>query len=270
MSRSVKTCFVIQCFDGDIYDRRYRETFAPAIEKAGAKPIRADEVLGTKPVVEKIEQGLRAADVAFAEVSENNANVFLELGYALALNVPTIIVCDRARRASLPFDIAHRPINFYSTSAQSDYEKIAHEVQKGIAAALLEQRISSAPSDRNVQAAANVDDVKNACLAALLTQTLRSPIGSALWEIQKEVSGDGITERMAALAIASLLDDNLIERKEVADSDGEWIAYLLSDQGRKHLLRSYSTIMEEEKGRAGRAQKTTLVNYDDLDDDIPF
>ena len=61
--------------------------------------MRADEVLGTRPVVEKIEQGLHAADVVFAEVSEDNPNVFVELGYALALNVPTVIVCDRAKRS---------------------------------------------------------------------------------------------------------------------------------------------------------------------------
>jgi len=66
----LKTCFVIQCFDNSIYDKRYKETFAPAIERGGAKPIRADEVLGTRPIVEKIEEGLHSADVAFAEVSE--------------------------------------------------------------------------------------------------------------------------------------------------------------------------------------------------------
>ena len=86
----LKTCFVIQRFDGGIYDRRYQETFAPAIELAGAKPLRADEVLGTTPVIEKIESGLRAATVAFADVSEDNANVFLELGYALSLNCYTV------------------------------------------------------------------------------------------------------------------------------------------------------------------------------------
>jgi hypothetical protein len=36
---TLKTCFVMQRFDGAVYDRRYRETFAPAIETAGAKPL---------------------------------------------------------------------------------------------------------------------------------------------------------------------------------------------------------------------------------------
>lgn len=183
----MKTCFVIQRFDGGVYDKRYRETFAPAIERGGAKPVRADEVLGTRPVVEKIEEGLRSSDIAFAEISEDNPNVFLELGYSLSLGVPTVIVCDRGKRQRLPFDIAHRPVQFYITDAQSDYEKIAKEVETAVAAALLERR----PRDNAVTSTAltslEIDDVKGACLIALLDQSLRSPVGSSLWEIQKEV-----------------------------------------------------------------------------------
>lgn len=94
--------FVVQCFDGGVYDRRYRETFAPAIKDGGATPVRADETLGTKPVIEKIEAALRRTTIAFGEISDDNPNVFFELGYALALNIPTVIVCERSKRDKLP------------------------------------------------------------------------------------------------------------------------------------------------------------------------
>lgn len=275
----MKTCFVIQCFDGSTYDKRYRETFAPAIERGGAKPVRADEVLGTRPVVEKIEQGLRSADVAFAEISEDNSNVFLELGYALSLNVPTVIVCDRGRRERLPFDIAHRPVNFYVTDAQSDYEKIALEVEKGISAALLEeteQRLTLV----NSETSNNVDEVKSTCLITLLDQSLRTPYGSAIWQIQRDVSSAGISERMTALAIASLLDDGLIEAHQLTDQDGDaYTSYSLSDHGKKHLLRSYSSMMQTERDRLVRSQASEATRWqtpvsaafsDDLDEDVPF
>jgi hypothetical protein len=255
-----------------VYDKRYRETFAPAIEKAGAKPIRADEVLGTRPVVEKIEEGLRSADVAFAEISEDNPNVFLELGISLALSIPTVIVCDKAKRQRLPFDIAHRPVTFYVTDAQSDYEKIAHEVEAGIAAALLESRRSNGP-ELSTADQSHVDEVKGACLIALLDQSLRSPTGSSLWEIQKEVSSAGISERMVALAIASLVDAKLVDQLHLTGDHGEeYNNYVLSESGTKYLLRSYSTLMQQERDRL-RPQSTTrkgVAFNTDLDDDVPF
>ena len=267
----MKTCFVIQCFDDGTYDKRYRETFAPAIERGGAKPIRADEVVGTRPVVEKIEQNLRQAAVAFAEISEDNSNVFLELGYALALSVPTVIVCDKGRRAKLPFDIAHRPVNFYVTEAQSDYEKIALAVEKGISAALLEER-SNMASLQIAENDARIDDVKSTCLLALLDQTLRTKFGSAIWQIQRDVAAAGISERMTALAIASLLDNGLIETHDLCDLDGDpYTSYSLSDKGTKHLLRSYSSVMQHERENLNRAkQRASKGLGSDLDDDVPF
>ena len=270
----MKTCFVIQRFDSGIYDKRYRETFAPAIERGGAKPVRADEVLGTKPVVEKIEQNIRSADVAFAEVSEDNPNVFLELGYALSLGIPTIIVCDKSKRSQLPFDIAHRPVNFYVTHAQSDYENIAEEIEQGISAALLEEKVKESPRVPENQRS-SIDDVKGACLLELLDQSLRSPIGNTVWQIQKELASDGISGRMAALAIASLLEDGLIEQHKLVDENGDpYNSFALSDHGQKHLLRSYSSLMKDEKDRATKAAasswKSKSTSYDDLEDDIPF
>lgn len=268
----MKTCFVIQRFDGATYDKRYRETFAPAIERAGAKPVRADEVLGTRPVVEKIEEGLRTADVAFAEISEDNANVFLELGIALALGVPTVIVCDKARRQRLPFDIAHRPVTFYATDAQSDYEKIAKEVEAAVGAALLETKRGTA-RDAKAADALDVDDVKGTCLIALLDQSLRSPSGSTLWEIQKEVANAGISERMVALAIASLASDKLVQQFRLEGDHGdEYNSYALSDAGTKYLLRSYSTLMQQERDRVRPRQAVRIPPAFDanLDDEVPF
>ena len=266
----MKTCFVIQRFDNAIYDKRYRETFAPAIERGGAKPIRADEILGTRPIVEKIEEAIRSSDIAFAEVSEDNSNVFLELGIALALAVPTVIVCDKARRQRLPFDIAHRPVAFYATEAQSDYEKIAADLEAAVAAALLETS-STLPGAAKVSASdTDIDDVKGACLIALLDQGLRTPIGSTLWEVQKEVASAGISSRMVALALTSLIHESSVVQLQQEDQNGDpYNTYVLSESGSKYLLRSYSTLMQQERLRvSNRPSRATFP--DDLDDDVPF
>jgi len=96
------SAFVIQAFDNAKFDRRYQETIRPGIVKGGAEPQRADEILGLQPIIQKIEQAIKAADICIAEVSLDNPNVWLELGYALALDRPTIILCDRSHRDRLP------------------------------------------------------------------------------------------------------------------------------------------------------------------------
>jgi hypothetical protein len=115
------TCFVIQSFDGGTFDRRYTETIRPALIKASVVPQRADEILGLNPVIEKIESAIELATICFAEVSLDNPNVWLELGYALALRKPTVILCDKAIRSKLPFDVQHRPIIFYSSDSKSGF-----------------------------------------------------------------------------------------------------------------------------------------------------
>ncbi len=261
------TCFVIQRFDGGVYDRRYRETFAPAIEAGGAKPVRADEVLGTTPVIEKIEAGLRNATIAFADVSEDNPNVFLELGFALSLNVPTVIACDKSKRTKLPFDISHRPVIFYSTEAQSDFDKMSLDIRENVKVAISEATTRGFKGNTDIEISQSVeqeDDVKRACLMELLDQDLRDPHGSTLWALQKKVVSPGINERMVSLAISKLIADGLAEKNELYDRESEeqYVAVRLTEQGHKLLLRSYATLMKNEQAgfTSGRFS----------DDDVPF
>jgi hypothetical protein len=84
------TCFVIQPFDRDRFDGRYKDTFKPAIEAAGFEPYRVDEDPTVSIPIEHIEKGIREAAVCFAEISLDNPNVWFELGYAIALVKPLV------------------------------------------------------------------------------------------------------------------------------------------------------------------------------------
>ncbi len=270
-----KTCFVMQRFDGGAYDRRYNETFAPAIQEGGAQPIRADEVLGTVPVIEKIESGLIKASIAFSDVSEDNPNVFLELGYALCLNKPTVIVCDSSKRQKLPFDISHRPIIFYRTDSQSGFVKLSDDIKKNVRAALSE--IQAKPvlnSDILTEDLENLDELKRVCLLELLDQDMRSSDGSSLWDIQRAITGSDYSERMVALAITSLVSDGLVEVSEKTDYNGnDYKSLGLSETGRKTILREYANLMKSESNRMAAAGKNNVDKSaldSDLDDEVPF
>lgn len=63
LDKKIPQCFVIQPIDDNTFDRRYRETIKPALEKAGVEPKRADEILGLNPIIEKIESAIAAAPI---------------------------------------------------------------------------------------------------------------------------------------------------------------------------------------------------------------
>ncbi len=77
---------------------------------------------------------------------------------------------------------------------------------------------------------------------------------------------------MVALAIASLVNDQLVEQLRLEDDHGEpYNSYALSDAGTKFLLRSYSSLMQQEKDRLRPPRTAKPPNFDsNLDNDVPF
>ena len=108
-------CFVIQPF-GDIYDKRYRCGYRPALE-THFRVERIDEDLGVQDLLEAIKDKIKSSRVCFADISEHDRpNVWFELGYADALKRPLILVCSEDGDRKLPFDISTRPVVFYNPS----------------------------------------------------------------------------------------------------------------------------------------------------------
>ena len=122
-------CFVIQPFDGGgPYDRRYEELLVPAIEHAGLEPYRVDRDPGATVLIDQIEQGIKQACVCVADISEDNPNVWFELGYAIANNRRVVLLCSHDRNGPFPFDVQHRPIVRYKTSSPSDFSSARSEI----------------------------------------------------------------------------------------------------------------------------------------------
>jgi hypothetical protein len=97
------TCFVIQPFDKGKYDKRYEGVFEPAIRAAGLDAYRVDHDPSVEVPIAAIEEGIKSASICLAEISEDNANVWFELGYALALGRPVVMVCSNDRQR-YPFE----------------------------------------------------------------------------------------------------------------------------------------------------------------------
>jgi hypothetical protein len=81
----------------------YRSAVAPACRSFSIEPVRADEILDPGSIPEQILHAIRASTFVIAEVSQQNDNVFYELGYAHAVGKKAVLVSDKAR--NLPFDV---------------------------------------------------------------------------------------------------------------------------------------------------------------------
>lgn len=106
--------FVVMQFT-DEYNDLYKEVIKPVVENYGFECERVDESHTTNPILQDIIQLIRESSVIIADITPNNPNVFYEVGYAHAVNKPTILLCDR-KRERLPFDISGFRTLFYDNT----------------------------------------------------------------------------------------------------------------------------------------------------------
>jgi len=260
------TCFVIQSFDGGTYDRRYKETIRPALIKAEVDPQRADEILGLNPVIDKIETAIESASICIAEVSEDNPNVWLELGYALALDRPTVILCDKSKREKLPFDIQHRPIIFYRTDSRSGYDELESNIIKWIKNEL---NTSERVKRINVlkpgsEDKTDLEDYEVAVLSSAFAFWPTTDGGISQWKLEQKLKEMRFTEVALALGVTGLMERGLINEKLLIDTSGfdneEYKAYFVTNAGIQWLQNNKDILAVKEP------EKEIMT----FDDEIPF
>lgn len=96
------SCFTIMPFGG-YFDTYYSDIFKPAIEEAGLKPCRADDLFRPSAIVNDIWSMTKSAKLILADLTGKNPNVFYELGLAHALAKPAILVTESLE--DVPFDL---------------------------------------------------------------------------------------------------------------------------------------------------------------------
>jgi hypothetical protein len=112
--KDLSTCFTIMPFGGWL-DTYYNEVYKPAIEEAGLKPCRADDLYRPGTVVNDIWDYTQRAKILLADLTGKNANVFYELGLAHALAKPVILVTESID--DVPFDLRALRVIEYDKNA---------------------------------------------------------------------------------------------------------------------------------------------------------
>lgn len=106
--------FVVMQFT-EPYESLYSEVIKPvAAESLELDVYKADEEYKPGLILEDIARGIREAEVVIAEITPINANVFYEVGYAHALNKPTILLAERGSK--IPFDLSGYRCIFYDNT----------------------------------------------------------------------------------------------------------------------------------------------------------
>src|SRR5262245_35814135 len=88
------------------FDAGYRDLGEPAVDAAGLTPLRADEEQPGGIIHKPMFERLILCDLAVADLTNANANVFYELGVRHAVKPATTVLLFAADRTRLPFDLA--------------------------------------------------------------------------------------------------------------------------------------------------------------------
>jgi hypothetical protein len=107
-------CFVVMQFTEE-FDALYREVIKPSCERFGYKVVRADEFYTSSMIIDDITRSLRDSALVIADITPDNPNVFYEVGYAHAIQTPTILLSDRTK-TKLPFDVSGFRTIFYDNT----------------------------------------------------------------------------------------------------------------------------------------------------------
>lgn len=96
------------------FETLYREVIHPCLNELNVNVLKGDEIAGPGIIVDDIRRQIAEARIVIAEITAPNQNVFYELGYAHALNKPTILLARRGKE--LPFNVRSYRVIFYDDS----------------------------------------------------------------------------------------------------------------------------------------------------------
>jgi hypothetical protein len=259
-------CFVMQPFDHAIYDSLYKQVFDSAIRDAKLEPYRVDNDPGASIPIETIEAEITKSLVCFGEISEDNPNVWFELGYALAREKPLCLV-STISRVKFPFDVQHRKIIVYPKQClPDDYETLRTAITSRLEA-LISREESRQQNTQTANALSVVPETSGLAPHELLALTLifedHFGNGTAPHELSQSMKRGGYITAATNLAASGLIRKKLVEKRLIEYQDYNEDKFFVTEAGVDWLLGN------EQKLNL-RLPSATDTSKEITDDDIPF
>lgn len=137
MSANRKRCFVIMPFSttspshtSQYWNNHFERFLKPAIESSGefeafrSEPLRQD-------ITRQIVTDLVFSPIVVAELTDNNPNVYWELGIRQSFRHGTVTVAEKG--SEIPFDIASKGVLFYCSQDTKREDKFRRQLGKALA-----------------------------------------------------------------------------------------------------------------------------------------
>jgi hypothetical protein len=115
MSSERSKVFVAMPFN-ESFVEVYEDAVRPAVIAAEMEPLRVDELIGHRNIVDDIEQGISESLLVFADFTTQNPNVFYEIGFARAIGRPLVVATQDDTH--VPFDLRQRRYIKYRTTGR--------------------------------------------------------------------------------------------------------------------------------------------------------
>jgi nucleoside 2-deoxyribosyltransferase len=220
---AMESCFVIQPFDGGRYDKLFTDVYAPAIEAAGYSPYRVDKDASVAVPIDSIEAGIKSAVVCLADITEDNPNVWYELGYAFAANRPVVMICAENRQGKkYPFDIAHRSILIYKPDSLSDFEQLKKRITERMKAIVTREETIQMMSESEPISPVGGLSQPEVLILAILGGAVSHDFPVSSWSVKNDAERAGITGVGFNLGVRRLLNKSFIqENQELDEQTGE-------------------------------------------------
>lgn len=233
-------CFVMQPFDGGIFDNRYEDTFSVAIRDSGLMPYRVDQDPKVSIPIQDIEAGIRDAKICFAEITLDNPNVWFELGFAFASGKEVVMVCSSERTTKFPFDVQHRSIIRYTTDSARDFETLRKQISIKIKAILhREESLPKLSELARLSKIEGLDQHEIVCLAALAENLDHPDDHASAFQIKRDMERSGFTKIAATLAVKSLVQKELVSYGQYQEyNGGEYVGYTFTESGWAWVLQN--------------------------------
>lgn len=242
----MKKCFVMQPFDGATFDKRYESVFAPAIIAAEREPYRVDRDPAVNIPILDIEQGIRGADICFAEITTDNPNVWFELGFAFAVPRDVIMVASDERKTKYPFDVQHRSIIKYNTAAPQDFDDLRGKITQRLVAVIKKnEEIGKAASLSPVKDTEGLAQHELVALVTVAQNSFLSTGWTAAFGIKADMNAAGFTDIAVSISLKTLLAKGMVETDTWADEgDGTpYKVYKPSEKGEKWLITNQDKLV---------------------------
>lgn len=259
-------CFVIQPFDGGDFDDRFDQVLHPSIVNAGLDPYRVDRDPSANIPIERIEEEIRASAAVIADISVDNPNVWLEVGFAIALSKPCCLICGPTRD-KFPFDIAHRRIIRYQVGTPDAFKRLGTAITERLRALIVqaESRREALQEVVSGDWPADIEKHEIAILVSIASAELTDPEGATGGQIEQSISEAGFNRLAAGLGVRSLAKRGFITQSVGSDFNGNSYRLLrLSDAGEAWMIGNVTSLALVEP------PKKNLKGVPMADEDIPF